>query len=291
MLAHASGGGSGGGSPPPPSCPTVSFSFVTQGLALSLTTTSTAGSDPIIAYTWAFGDGQTGTGTKATHTYKKANTYLVQHTVRDVNGIVETVGQLISVTKKGNTTGATALGYHDPMHLHAEGTVAAAGGGPCGLVLVSEGLSPRFGIFSSVALFTWKVLDQNGAAWTGGGTWAESYDAGRITVHEYNVNEAIIPGIFYPFLAVMEQRIGPIGPDGKFSDPVGVNDALLSEARTRAQRDIITKAPFSKQHFIADLPVPYAPMIPLGSRKSQEVVQGYNSFVTPPYILIRFHAQ
>lgn len=67
--------------------PTASFTFntVCQGNATQFTSTSTG--QNIIGYQWNFGDGQTGTGQTANHTYAQPGEYSVTLTVQTEGGI------------------------------------------------------------------------------------------------------------------------------------------------------------------------------------------------------------
>ena len=61
---------------------------------------ASASSDPdgtITAYAWDFGDDQTATGAKPTHTYQMAGTYTVTLTVTDSDGQTATTSQTVSV--------------------------------------------------------------------------------------------------------------------------------------------------------------------------------------------------
>jgi PKD repeat protein len=54
----------------------------------------------IVSYLWDFGDGSTGTGKTATHTYSSAGTYAAKLTVQDAAGNTETSN--VSVTVQEN---------------------------------------------------------------------------------------------------------------------------------------------------------------------------------------------
>ncbi|MFK4085067.1 S8 family serine peptidase [Kribbella sp. NPDC020789] len=72
------GGGQPGG-------PTASFTANCAG-SLTCTFDASASTGTIASYAWDFGDGQTGTGAKPSHTYGKAGTYTVKLTVTDDAG-------------------------------------------------------------------------------------------------------------------------------------------------------------------------------------------------------------
>lgn len=67
--------------------PTAAFTAAVDGLTVSLDGTSSTDPDgSITSYTWYFGDGQTASGSTATHTYAAAGTYEVMLTVVDDAG-------------------------------------------------------------------------------------------------------------------------------------------------------------------------------------------------------------
>ncbi|MEC5180616.1 PKD domain-containing protein [Arthrobacter sp. CG_A4] len=72
---------------PPNALPTASFAPVTQGLDGSFDATASGDTDgQIVGYSWDFGDGSTGTGATAFHSYASAGTYSVALTVTDDRG-------------------------------------------------------------------------------------------------------------------------------------------------------------------------------------------------------------
>jgi len=75
----------------PPDGMQPNFTFTpstpTQGQAVFFESTSTGSSvNPIVAYSWDFGDGGTATGTTATHTFSAPATYFVKLTTFDASG-------------------------------------------------------------------------------------------------------------------------------------------------------------------------------------------------------------
>ncbi len=76
------------GPPPPPlnRPPEASFGFVTTGLSVALTDTSTDPDGTIVSWDWDFGDGNTSTEQHPTHVFATANTYHVRLTVTDDDG-------------------------------------------------------------------------------------------------------------------------------------------------------------------------------------------------------------
>lgn len=94
VLAHYRASGVGPNTPP-----NASFTATPQDLQLSVD--ASASSDPdgtITAYAWDFGDGTSGTGTTAQHTYAKAGTYTVALTVTDNRGSTGKSTRAVTVT-------------------------------------------------------------------------------------------------------------------------------------------------------------------------------------------------
>ena len=77
--------------------PTASFNATTvcQGTATQFTSTSTG--QTISSYQWNYGDGTTGTGQTASHTYTQAGTYQVTLTVQTANGCTDQITQTVEV--------------------------------------------------------------------------------------------------------------------------------------------------------------------------------------------------
>jgi PKD repeat protein len=79
--------------------PTASFTRATDSLALAVDASASDDSDGVVrTFAWNFGDGATGTGRTAAHTYATAGTYRVTLTVTDDDGATGTTAQDVPVT-------------------------------------------------------------------------------------------------------------------------------------------------------------------------------------------------
>jgi photosystem II stability/assembly factor-like uncharacterized protein len=87
------------GPPPPPlnQPPAASFEFVTTGLAVAFTDTSSDPDGTVVAWLWDFGDGTTSAEQHPAHVYQGADTYIVGLTVTDDDGDTDTAGRFIVV--------------------------------------------------------------------------------------------------------------------------------------------------------------------------------------------------
>lgn len=76
----------------PNELPVAQFTSATTDLSVAFDAAASSDQEgPIAAYTWNFGDGQTGTGVAPTHVYDAAGTYTVTLTVRDGGSLTSSV--------------------------------------------------------------------------------------------------------------------------------------------------------------------------------------------------------
>lgn len=77
-------------------------------LFVTFNATSSSDSDGyIVSYSWAFGDGTSGTGVTASHTYSVAGSYSVTLTVRDEDGAIDTVTYTVTAREPSTPTEPT----------------------------------------------------------------------------------------------------------------------------------------------------------------------------------------
>lgn len=94
---------------PPNQAPTAAFSAKADDLEVSVDGSGSKDADGSIAsYRWDFGDGSTGTGATARHTYAEAGTYTVKLTTVDDDGETGTVSKQVKVTAAEGGGGAGA---------------------------------------------------------------------------------------------------------------------------------------------------------------------------------------
>jgi PKD repeat protein len=85
--------------PPPNAAPTASFASSCSGLSCSFDASSSSDSDGTIdSYGWNFGDGTSGGGKSAQHTYAGPGSYTVKLTVTDDGGATATDAKPVTIT-------------------------------------------------------------------------------------------------------------------------------------------------------------------------------------------------
>jgi PKD repeat protein len=106
--------------------PTAAFTSSASGLTLSVDASGSLDPDGSVAsYAWSFGDGATGTGRTASHTFGAAGDYTVQLTVTDDEGATASVSRQVTVT-----TAATSLVNDTFDRVVTSGWGTAPVGGP-----------------------------------------------------------------------------------------------------------------------------------------------------------------
>lgn len=90
-----------GGAPAANAAPVARFTSAVNGFSASLNGSGSTDSDGTIAgYAWNFGDGSSGTGSTASHTYAAAGTYNVTLTVTDDDGATNAVTQPVTISEE-----------------------------------------------------------------------------------------------------------------------------------------------------------------------------------------------
>lgn len=114
------GGGDGGGTTNSP--PTSAFTYMCTDLACDFDGSTSSDSDgSISSYDWDFGDGSTGSGVTASHTYVAGGVYTVTLTVTDDVGATDSSSQNVSVSEPSSSgISLSANGYKVQGRHHAD---------------------------------------------------------------------------------------------------------------------------------------------------------------------------
>jgi PKD repeat protein len=106
LIAACSGDNGGNG--PSNTAPTAAFTYECTDLSCTFTDQSADGDGTIASRSWDFGDGSTGTGASATHTYSLAGDYDVTVEATDDGGLTDTSDpQTVTVTAQSATSQAS----------------------------------------------------------------------------------------------------------------------------------------------------------------------------------------
>lgn len=84
--------------------PTAAFTFVTNELMVDFDGSSSSDDVSVVSWDWDFGDGNTATGSTASHTYAAAGTYAVLLTVTDDEGATGSTSQDVTVSEAGTAS-------------------------------------------------------------------------------------------------------------------------------------------------------------------------------------------
>lgn len=142
----SSGGDQPGGGDNPGTELAAAFSTQTAGLQVQCTDESTGGP---VSWSWSFGDGATGAGQSAAHTYSAAGAYTIRLTVRDAAGETASAARTVTVGAAPQSASMVLKSltfYRNPVPLgysYAMSAVVANQGGASGVAAVEFGYVSR----------------------------------------------------------------------------------------------------------------------------------------------------
>ena len=82
--------------------PVASFTSTVADLMVDVDASASTDDGSIVSYDWDFGDGNTGTGVTASHTYAVDGTYTISLTVTDDEGATGSTSDMVTVSAAGN---------------------------------------------------------------------------------------------------------------------------------------------------------------------------------------------
>lgn len=143
--------GSGGDDGTTNESPTASFTYGCTDLTCDFDGSGSTDSDGTIAsYSWDFGDGSTGSGVTASHSYSADGTYSVTLTVTDDEGATDSSTQSVSVTDSSGGDDGGDVGNNDPVIDTFNSSARSTG--PWSRANVSWSVSDADGDLSSVVV-------------------------------------------------------------------------------------------------------------------------------------------
>ncbi len=155
--------GGGGGGPTPNAAPVASFSASVDGRSVSFNGSGSSDSDgSVVSYAWNFGDGASGSGRTAGHTYAAEGTYQVSLTVTDDDGATDTETASVRISDGGGPAVVAADAFGRSV-ASGWGTADLGGGwSSCSTCSVSGGkgaMSVRKGVSKDTSLSGLSLAD------------------------------------------------------------------------------------------------------------------------------------
>ena len=86
-----------------------------QPVLFDASTSQAPANNPIVTYSWNFGDGQTATGRSVSHSFNSAGTFVVTLTIIDGYGRSASTSQVLSVGPGANPTASFTFSPTDPL--------------------------------------------------------------------------------------------------------------------------------------------------------------------------------